>query len=126
MASFSDQTHLTMGNATANYSAAGIHRFVVVGASRAVTLAGAGVRPDGVLQNKPTTTEAAVIEPLGRIQKIELGATVADGAEVASDATGRAITATTGDIIAGQVLTGGAVGEFVDCLTFNGGGGVAA
>lgn len=70
----------------------------------------AGEAPLGVIQNTAEANESTAIV-LDGIVLIELGATVANGAEVMTDAVGRAITATEGNVVVGTVIKGGAVGE---------------
>ena len=78
-----------------------------------LALCGAGAAADGVIQNKPASGQAAALALAGSFSKIKLGATVAADAEVMSDATGRAITATSGNRILGKLKEGGAVNEIV-------------
>lgn len=107
--------------AGADYSTSGQHRFVTV-ASGAVTLTGAGLRADGVLRNDPASGGAAEVGLPGTIQRIEAGAVFAINADIASDATGRAVTADEGDIVLGKALAAaGAAGEIVSILTYPGG-----
>ena len=54
-------------------------------------------------QNTPNTNQAMTVVNSG-IVFVEAGAAVANGALVTSDATGRAITATTGQSINGEAL----------------------
>lgn len=80
------------------------HRFVVVNASGKVVLAGAGAAVDGVVQNNPEADQAATVWGVGSVSKVEAGAAVAQGALVAPNATGQAITAVSGNYIAGRAL----------------------
>jgi len=73
-------------------------------------LAGAGENADGVLCSKAAINEDVEMVVNG-IVPVLLGDTVANGAEVASDASGRAVTATVGAHVLGTVIRGGAVGE---------------
>ena len=91
-----------------------IHRFVVINSSGKAVLAGAGAAVDGVLHNNPEADRAASIWMVGSVSKVEAGAAVAQGANVTSDATGRAVTAASGNYIAGRALQAAAgAGEFV-------------
>ena len=86
------------------------HRFVVVNSSGKVVLAGAGVVVDGVVQNNPEADQAATVWGVGSASKVEAGGAIAAGALVTSNATGQALTAASGNYIAGRALlaaTGG-------------------
>jgi hypothetical protein len=76
----------------------------------------------GVLQGKPSAIDQpAEVAILGRV-KVIAGATVAAGARVMSNASGLAITAaTTGNIVKGLCLKGGAVNELLEIDLFPGG-----
>lgn len=78
--------------------------------------------PIGVLGNKPAALDAAgEVQISGRV-KVIAGATVAAGARVMSNGSGLAITAaTTGNIVKGLALTGGAVNELIEVDLFPGG-----
>ncbi len=77
-------------------------------------LATAGQSIAGVLQNKPNAAGvAATIWGPGTLTKMVAGATVAAGADVTPDGTGRAVTAATTNYIIGQATIGGAVGELI-------------
>lgn len=87
--------------------------------------AGAGDPIAGVIQNKPgaatgAADEAASIRVYG-VSKVVLGDTVAAGDLVTTDATGAAVTAATGDYVAGVALMGGDAGEIVSVLLTHGG-----
>lgn len=69
----------------------------------------------GVLQNDPTSGNAATIATSG-ISKVVLGGTVAINDQISTDASGRAIAATTGHKILGIAIKGGAVGEIGSVL----------
>lgn len=47
---------------------------------------------------------------------VQAGATVAAGANVQTDASGKAITAASGDVVVGRALTGGDSGELLSVL----------
>jgi hypothetical protein len=80
------------------------HLFVVVNASGKAVVAGAGVAIDGVLQNNPAADQAATVWGLGSVSKVVAGAAVAAGALVTPNASGQAITAVSGNYIAGRAL----------------------
>lgn len=69
----------------------------------------------GVLQNNPGDTQAATVA-VGGVTRVLAGATVAIGAEVMTDATARAITATATNAALGEAISGGAVGEVISVL----------
>lgn len=77
----------------------------------------AGGDADGVLQNDPSAAGRAATVAIGGIVKVKAGAVVAAGAKVQSDATGRAITAATGDHVLGKAVTAaGAADEIISVL----------
>ncbi len=102
--------------AAADLSSTGQHRFVTMGAT-GVDLTGAGLRVDGALHNSPVAGAAASVASVGSIVKVSCSAAIARGASVASAANGQAVTATTGNYIAGIALEAtGAAGEL--CSVF--------
>lgn len=107
--------------AAADYSATQ-HRFLSVTAADVVTLTGDGARIDGALQNNPEAGQSAEMWSSGSIAKVKASAAISVGASVASAANGEAVTAATGDYIAGPALNAvGASGELVSVLlTFPG------
>lgn len=80
--------------------------FVKLDGSANAALAGAGEDAIGVLQNKPTALgRAATIENgHGAITKLKVGDIVAIDADVASDSTGRGVTAVSGDYILAKAI----------------------
>jgi hypothetical protein len=70
----------------------------------------AGEESDGVLQDMPAAAGRAGCMAIGGQTKVLLGGTVAQGASVATDASGRAVTAATGNVIIGRCTEGGTVG----------------
>lgn len=112
--------------ANADYSAdAAQYRFVTTDGSGGVSYTGDGALAHGVLYNKPASGEAAEVALLGDILRVRAGGTIAAGANVASDANGQAVTATSGEVILGECLEGGASGQIISVLTFSGGAGTA-
>lgn len=96
------------------------YRFVVVTAEHTIgSPSASGDKALGVLQNKPdgsTVNEAATVGVLG-ISKVEVGTGgVTAGDEVTTDADGKAITAASGNNIAGVALATGADTEVVPVL----------
>lgn len=88
------------------------HQFklISVDSAGAAALCGAGLAGAFIVGNAPNTGEPAELYDHG-FMKVILGATVAAGAKVMSDATGRAITATATNHVVGICIQGGAVGE---------------
>lgn len=72
--------------------------------------------PVGILQTKPDSGHAATIAYAG-ISKVVIGAAVTANAVLATNASGRAIDATSGFVIIGRALeAGGADGDIIQCL----------
>lgn len=64
-----------------------------------------GAQADGVLQDKPDAAgEAGQLAIATSVSKVIAGAAITAGAQVMSDASGHAITATTGNYVAGKAL----------------------
>lgn len=87
-------------------------RFVTIGGSGVVSVAGAGVAADGVLRNNPVTGEAPAVA-MGGFPYVVAGEALSLNDDVVSDADGAAIVAVgaSGDIILGKVLEAAASGE---------------
>jgi hypothetical protein len=99
--------------AAADFSAAQ-HRFVSIDSAGEAALAGAGGRIDAVLENNPVQGVACTLNGPGSVAKVEASAAIAQGADVASAADGKAVTAAAGNYIAGKALNAvGASGEIV-------------
>ena len=86
-----------------DFSAGSQFRFVDVNSSGAVVNPSAGGRVVGVRQNRPISGAATTVVQSG-VSIVEAGAAVACGANLKTDATGRAVTATTGTQIVGVAL----------------------
>jgi len=100
--------------AGADLSSTGQHRFVDLDGSGEAVLAGAGAAVAGVLENAPAQGEAAAIMGPGSVSKVEAGAAVSAGADVTSDASGRAVTSASGNYIAGKAINAaGGAGELI-------------
>lgn len=98
----------------------GQFRFAKVLSTGKTALAGAGELSVGVRQNTPNANEPTTVVNSG-IVFVEAGAAVAGAALVTSDATGRGITATTGNYIHGQALeAASAAGVLFAVLLING------
>jgi hypothetical protein len=91
-------------------------RFVTINSSGKAELTGAGLVADGVMTNAPDADEPANISGPGYRGDVESGGAVTAGDNVASDATGRAVTAAAGDYIVGRALEAATgAGEGLDC-----------
>ena len=88
---------------------------LVVNASGQVVLAGAGADVDGVLFNAPIAGRVAEVAIDG-VVKVKAGGVFAAGANLASNAAGLAVVATTGQAVFGKALEAGAVGRIVSVL----------
>lgn len=71
--------------------------------SGTAVVCGDGQYAIGVIYNDPTSGNAATISDAG-ILKVVAGGTIAVNAQVASDGNGKAVTATTGEVILGTYL----------------------
>jgi hypothetical protein len=69
----------------------------------------------GVLQNDPTSGQAAAIRTVG-ISKLLLGGTVTRGDRLTSDATGRGILAAGSQVVGAIALHSGVVGDIIPAL----------
>ena len=86
--------------------------FVDINSAGRVALAGAGTDAIGVMADTEGSAlgrVTAVMTKFGAKTKVKLGATVAAGAYVKSDSTGRAVTATSGTFVLGRCVDGGDV-----------------
>ena len=96
--------------------------FMVADANGEAAQAGAGVDAIGVLQNDPAAQgEAANLQAFG-VSKVVAGAAVAAGAQVMSDATGRAITATATNNVVGVALEAAANADEIIAVLVSPGG----
>lgn len=115
--------------AAADLSANQYHA-VTINSSGEAALAGANsALVDGILHNPTANAQgvmARVITLRGVVVKAKFGATVALGALLTTDATGRLVTATTGqNVVAKAHRFGGVVNEIVEVLWFASTGRVA-
>lgn len=100
------------------------YRFVNLDGTGKAALAGAGAEAVGVLQNKPVANAEATVADIGGggTSKVVAGAAIAAGARVASDASGRAVTAGVGNAILGRArVAAAAAGEIIPVLLFHNG-----
>jgi len=105
--------------AAADFSAATKPRFVVMNSSGQYALCGAGAVAHGVADNFDSTaiTDVRADTLSGTQLRIELNGTLARGAKVVSDASGRAVAGTTGHIYLGILEAAGVAGDIIT-LTF--------
>ena len=97
--------------------------FVIVTSAgeRTVATPAAGAKADGVLLNDPVTGVAAAVAVFGRV-KVVAGAAIAAGAEIATDAQGRAITAAATAIRLGKTTEAAtAAGQLITVDFYTGG-----
>jgi len=112
-----EQTLRTIGVPASADLSASQFCFMTVNSSGQLALPSAGGDADGILQDKPN---AAAVEGelavLG-ISKLVVGtAGVTAGDLLATDANGKAVTATTGNKILGRALATGAAGVIIPAL----------
>ena len=90
--------------------------FVSVAADGQVDPTGDGADAAGVLQNAPAAAGRAAEVAISGVVKVEAGGSVTAGDDIASDASGNAVTAATGDQILGVALEDGADGQRIEIL----------
>lgn len=93
----------------ANYSAKQ-YFFMKINSSGQAVVCGDGEAAVGVLQDDPAAANRAGSIGIAGQTKISIGATLTEGDEVASDASGEAVPAATGDHVLGICTEGGANG----------------
>lgn len=88
---------------------------------QSVVIAAAATDPIvGVLENKPTAGQAALVQILGTA-KVIAGGTVTRGDVVTSDSAGKAITTTTDkDVAVGRALESAVAGDIFEILLMGG------
>ncbi len=97
------------------------YHFVTMASDGQVDPTGAGAAADGVLQNAPAAAgRAAAVAVVGRV-KVLCGGTISANANVASNASGQAVAATTGNIVLGKALEAGAANQYITIDFFKGG-----
>lgn len=77
------------------------YRFVTMASDGQIDPTGTGLGADGVLQNDPAAAGRAATVAISGVSKVEAGGAITKGANVSSDSTGRAITATSGHRVLG-------------------------
>ena len=91
--------------------------FGAINASGQVAVVGAGLAADGVIANKPDLQgRACALQTMpGQIVRIQLGGTVANGALLEANASGLAITQSSGKILA-RALSAGVANDIIPAL----------
>lgn len=99
-----------------------INTFVVMTAAgeRTVNTPAAGAAAHGVLLNDPRNGTAAAVAVFGRV-KVVAGGTIAAGAEIQTDAQGRAITATATSIRLGRTTEAAVANQLITVDFYPGG-----
>jgi len=96
-------------------------KFVTLEAGNVVDLAdSAGENCVGVLLVEGAAARAVTVVMTGSVM-VEAGGTVTAGGAVATDATGRAVDATTGDIIMGYAREAGVAAQVIEIELIQGG-----
>lgn len=100
-------------------------KFVTLEADGEVDLAdAAGENCIGVLLVEGAAARAVTVALTGSVM-VEAGGTVTNGGAVATDATGRAVDATTGNIIMGYAREAGVVNQVIEIELIQGGNAAA-
>lgn len=111
--SYKEKETLVSMEAGQDLSANQFH-FVTVASDEQVDPTGDGLFANGVLQNDPNTAGHAAVVAIGGVTQVKAGGSVTAGDAVASDASGKAVTAASGDVILGTALeTAGADGDII-------------
>lgn len=93
------------------------YRFVTINSSGQAVLSGNGASADGVLQDKPSAAGRIGAVGILGVSKVVAGAAITRGADVASDANGKAKTAATGNRVLGKALEAAAAdGDWITVL----------
>ena len=96
-------------------------KFVTLESDGEVDLAdSAGENCVGVLINDPAAAEAATVVMSGKVM-VTAGDTIAAGAAVATDDSGDAVTASTGNIVMGYATEAGVDGQIIAIELIQGG-----
>ena len=102
--------------ASGDLSAAQFLFMTVSATGAALNTTDAGI-VDGVLQNKPDALGKEATVAFSGVSKVVAGAAITAGALVKSDTAGKAITATTGDEVAGRAIEAAAAdGNIISVL----------
>lgn len=107
--------------ANADLSASQFRIAVVNSSEKAAIAAAATAKIIGVLYNKPAAADVAAQIAISGVARVTAGGVVAAGDLLTSDANGKAIaTTTTGNVLLGRALTGGADTQLIEVLLFPG------
>lgn len=110
-----DGRNLTL-EASANLSTSQ-YLFVDLGATGIAVVSTSGAKAVGVLQDKPAALGRAACVQYDGVTKVKAGAVVAVGADIMSNGSGQAITATTGKVSQGTALEAAtAAGDLIAVL----------
>lgn len=97
--------------AAADLSAKQYHFGIINSSGQIASVSVAGSKSDGVIMNNPNAQGlATTVAKVGRV-KVYAAGTIAAGANVASNSAGRAVAASTGNIILGTALEAAANGQ---------------
>lgn len=91
--------------------------FGSVNSSGQVAVTGAAAAADGVIGNKPDAQgrACALASVPGQVARVQLGGTVANGALLEADANGKAVTQSSGKILA-KALSAGVANDIIPAL----------
>lgn len=89
---------------------------VSIAADGQIDPSGDGALIDGILQNDPATVGQAATVAVAGISRVVLGGNVSIGDLLASDASGKAVVATTGEEIFGKALAAGVNNQVIPAL----------
>jgi len=78
----------------------------------------AGNAPDGLVQNDPDAQGKAAEVTISGLAQVRAGGSVSAGEDVAADADGKAVTATSGDVIAGVAVTAAGAADEIFTMLF--------
>lgn len=92
------------------------YKFMALASDGQIDPCGAGAKSVGVLQDNPDAAGKVASVGIDGVTKIELGATLAAGAEVMSNAAGEAVAVTSTNRSQGILLEGGVDGDIVPML----------
>ncbi|KPK37655.1 MAG: hypothetical protein AMJ69_10785 [Gammaproteobacteria bacterium SG8_47] len=113
---FNNAQHVVTLEAGANYATKQFF-FVSMSSDGQIDPTGDGAAAIGVLLNDPAAQGRAAEVCIGGLTRVECGtAGVTAGDDIASDASGNAVPAATGDVILGTALETGADGEVISII----------
>jgi hypothetical protein len=93
--------------------------FAVLNGSGQAALIGANAIPDGQIHNLPNTGEMCrLVQKEGVVLKAKYGGTVAVNALLTTDASGRLVTATSGQNVVAKALVAGVVNDIGQVLYY--------